>query len=240
MLYVAGEILIWMLLAFLLGIALGWAIWGLRSRQEAERHERETQQRLAAAQQDTDRARLQAQEVAAARSRDAETIARLQAVAAASDAASASDATEAARLRHQVADLQAQLASAVEERAEAEQRAGAAEDILEDHDGWEPVGEIPGLEEAQETLGRPVILDDLKVVEGIGPQVEEVLQSAGITNWAALANSNPAALRDILDAAGPDYTAHDPSTWPQQAVLAIGGHWHTLRSLQDSLRGGRA
>jgi predicted flap endonuclease-1-like 5' DNA nuclease len=236
MLYVAGEILVWMLLAFLLGIGLGWAIWGLRSRQEAERHERETQQRLAAAQQESDRARLQAQELAAARSRDAETIARLQAVAAASDAASASDAAEAARLRHQVADLQAQLAAAVEERAEAEQRAGAAEDILEDHDGWEPVGEIPGLAEAQETLGRPVILDDLKVVEGIGPRVEEILQSAGITNWAALANSNPAALRDILDAAGPEFNAHDPTTWPQQAVLAIGGHWHTLRSLQDSLR----
>jgi predicted flap endonuclease-1-like 5' DNA nuclease len=240
MLYVAGEILIWMLLAFVLGIALGWAIWGLRSRQEAERRDREAQHQLALSQQEAERARLQAQELTAVRTRDAETIARLQAVAAASDAASASDASEAARLRHQVADLQSQLAAAVEERTEAEQRAGAAEDILEDHEGWQPVGEIPGLAEAQDTLGRPVILDDLKVVEGIGPQVEEVLQSAGITNWAGLANSNPTALRDILDAAGPDFSAHDPSTWPQQAVLAIGGHWHTLRSLQDSLREGRA
>jgi predicted flap endonuclease-1-like 5' DNA nuclease len=85
-----------------------------------------------------------------------------------------------------------------------------------------------------------VIIDDLKVVEGIGPQVEEVLQSAGVTNWTTLAKSTPAALRDILNAAGPEFNAHDPSTWPQQAVLAIGGHWHTLRSLQDSLRGGRA
>ena len=138
-----------------------------------------------------------------------------------------------------MADLQAQLAAATEERAEAEQRAGAAEDILEDHEGWEPVGEIPGMEEAQEQLGRPVIIDDLKVVEGIGPQVEEVLQSAGITNWAALANSTPQVLRDVLSGAGPQFNAHDPTTWPQQAVLAIGGHWETLRSLQDSLRGGR-
>ena len=197
------------------------------------------QQRLAAAQQETDRARVQVQELVAARTRDAETIARLQAVAAASDAASASDSSEAAHLRLQVADLQAQLAAATEERAEAEQRAGAAEDILEDHEGWEPVGEIPGMEEAQEKLGRPVIIDDLKVVEGIGPQVEEVLQSAGITNWAALANSTPQVLRDVLSGAGPQFNAHDPTTWPQQAVLAIGGHWETLRSLQDSLRGGR-
>jgi predicted flap endonuclease-1-like 5' DNA nuclease len=227
MLYVAGEILLWMVLAFALGIGLGWLIWGSRSRQEADRREREAQQQLALAHQETDRARLQAQELTAARARDGETIARLQAVAAASETASASDASEAARLRHEVADLQ-------------EQRAGAAEDILEDHEGWQPVGEIPGLEEAQETLGRPVIIDDLKVVEGIGPQVEEVLQSAGVTNWTTLAKSTPAALRDILNAAGPEFNAHDPSTWPQQAVLAIGGHWHTLRSLQDSLRGGRA
>jgi predicted flap endonuclease-1-like 5' DNA nuclease len=240
MLYVAGEILLWMVLAFALGIGLGWLIWGSRSRQEADRREREAQQQLALAHQETDRARLQAQELTAARARDGETIARLQAVAAASETASASDASEAARLRHEVADLQAQLAAAVEERTEAEQRAGAAEDILEDHEGWQPVGEIPGLEEAQETLGRPVIIDDLKVVEGIGPQVEEVLQSAGVTNWTTLAKSTPAALRDILNAAGPEFNAHDPSTWPQQAVLAIGGHWHTLRSLQDSLRGGRA
>ena len=240
MLYVAGEILLWMLLAFLLGLGLGWLIWGLRSRQEAEQRDREVQQRLAAAQQELDRGRLQVQELVAARSRDAEIIARLQAVAAATDAASASDASDAAHLRLQVADLQAQLAAAGEERAEAEQRAGAAEDILEDHEGWEPVGEIPGMEEAQEQLGRPVIIDDLKVIEGIGPQVEEVLQSAGITDWAALANSTPQSLRDVLSGAGPQFNAHDPATWPQQAVLAIGGHWDALRQLQDSLRGGRA
>jgi predicted flap endonuclease-1-like 5' DNA nuclease len=239
MLYVAGEILLWMVLAFLLGIGLGWLIWGSRSRRDADQRDREAQHQVSMAQQEAERARLQVQELTATRTRDSETIARLQAVAAASETARASDTSEAARLRHRVADLEAQLAAAVEERTEAEQRAGAAEDILEDHEGWQPVGEIPGLEEAQETMGRPVIIDDLKVVEGIGPQVEEVLQSAGVTNWATLAKSTPAALRGILDAAGPEFNAHDPSTWPQQAVLAIGGHWHTLRSLQDSLRGGR-
>jgi uncharacterized protein HemX len=102
MLYVAGEILLWMLLAFLLGLGLGWLIWGLRSREDAERRDREVEQRLAAAQQELDRGRVQVQELVAARSRDAEIIARLQAVAAASDAASASDSSEAAHLRLQV------------------------------------------------------------------------------------------------------------------------------------------
>ena len=136
--------------------------------------------------------------------------------------------------------LEALLAASGEERAEAEQRAGAAEDILEDHEEWEPVGEIPGMEQAHEVLGKPVVLDDLKVVEGVGPGIEEVLQGAGITTWAKLAQANPDQLRSVLAAAGSQYQLHDPSTWPQQAVLALGGHWEALKALQDSLRGGHA
>ena len=170
MLYVAGEILIWMVLAGLLGLLLGWLLWGYRSKGEAERAERETQQRVAAAQQQATLAHAQQQELLALRARDTETIARLQAVAAATDAAKATDAAEMAGLRQRVAELEAQLADSCEERAEAEQRADAAEDILEEHEGWEPVGEIPGMEEAHQLLGKPVILDDLKMVEGVGPR----------------------------------------------------------------------
>jgi predicted flap endonuclease-1-like 5' DNA nuclease len=239
MLYVAGEILLWMVLAFVLGLALGWFVWGYRSRSEAERAEREVQHRVGEAQQDAVQAQAQVQELLAIRARDTETIARLQTTAAASAAAAAAGPSETAALRQQVADLETRLAAATEERSEAEQRAGAAEDILEDHGGWTPVGEIPGMEQAQEQLGKPVILDDLKMVEGIGPDVEEVLQAAGITNWAKLAAAEPAQLRAALDAAGPQYAVHDPSTWPQQAVLALGGHWEALRTMQDGLRTGR-
>jgi predicted flap endonuclease-1-like 5' DNA nuclease len=35
MLYVAGEIIVWMALAFLLGVAVGWFVWGVRSRRAA-------------------------------------------------------------------------------------------------------------------------------------------------------------------------------------------------------------
>ena len=48
MLYVAGEILIWMVLAGLLGLALGWFLWGYRSKGEAEKAERGRQQEVAA------------------------------------------------------------------------------------------------------------------------------------------------------------------------------------------------
>ena len=239
MLYVAGEILIWMALAFILGLVLGWFLWGYRSRAEAERAEREVQRRLAEAQQEGELAKGQVQELLAMRARDADTISRLQAVAAATGAATAGDASEVAALRNRVFDLESQLAAAGEERAEAEQRAGAAEDILEEHESWQPVGDIPGMEQAHEILGKPVRLDDLKVIEGIGPRIEEVLQGAGITTWTGLAQANPEQLRSVLTAAGSQYNAYDPTTWPQQAVLALGGHWDALKSLQDGLRGGR-
>src|SRR6187455_2551266 len=32
MLYVAGEIVLWMILAFALGLLIGWFVWGLRQR----------------------------------------------------------------------------------------------------------------------------------------------------------------------------------------------------------------
>ena len=54
MLYVAGEILVWMVLAFILGIVIGWLLWGYRSRTETQRAERELQRRLTAAQQETE------------------------------------------------------------------------------------------------------------------------------------------------------------------------------------------
>jgi predicted flap endonuclease-1-like 5' DNA nuclease len=232
MLYVAGQILIWMALAFILGLAVGWLVWGYRARAAAERAKSEEQQRLAFAHQESEHTQAQVAELMALRARDQEEIARLHAAAGASP--------DAAALQARVHELESRLAASREERSEAEERAGAAEEILERHEDWEPVGSIPGLEQAQATLGKPIIIDDLKLVEGIGPKIEEVLHAAGVNSWAKLAGSTPDQLRSVLAAAGPEYGVHDPSTWPQQAILALGGHWDTLRSMQDNLRGGRA
>jgi|KBSSwiStaDraftv2_1062776.scaffolds.fasta_scaffold122968_3 predicted flap endonuclease-1-like 5' DNA nuclease len=233
MLYLVGEIFVWMALAFVLGVAVGWFIWGYRYRAEAARARADCDRQLAALREQGDQARAQVQELIALRGRDAETITRLQAIS------SVTDPEVNAELRARIAVLESRLAASREERSEAEERAGAAEDILEHHGDWSPVGVIPGLEDAQTTLGKPVVIDDLKVVEGVGPAVEEVLHGAGISSWTALASSTPQQLRAILDAAGPQYRMHDPATWPQQAVLAIGGHWDALRALQDGLRGRR-
>lgn len=82
-------------------------------------------------------------------------------------------------------------------------------------------------------------LDDLKVVEGIGPKIEGLLKDGGINTWAELAAADVDRLKEILTAAGPRYKMHNPGTWPQQAGLAATSQWDALEKLQDELKGGR-
>ncbi|SIP95398.1 ribosomal protein L20 [Solilutibacter tolerans] len=81
--------------------------------------------------------------------------------------------------------------------------------------------------------------DDLKLIEGVGPKIAEVLTEAGIASFQDLANTDAAKLREILDAAGSQFASHDPTTWPQQAELAATGKMDELKALQDELQGGR-
>jgi len=71
--------------------------------------------------------------------------------------------------------------------------------------------------------------DDLKKVEGIGPFFESLLNDAGITTYEHLKNSDRDTLKEIIDAAGPDYRMHEPETWPYQAGLAHRGEWKKLQ-----------
>ncbi len=82
--------------------------------------------------------------------------------------------------------------------------------------------------------------EDLKVVEGIGPKIEELFHNAGIANWHDLANTDVEKLRQILRDAGSRFQMHDPQTWPEQARLADEGKWDELKEYQDFLQGGRA
>ena len=82
-------------------------------------------------------------------------------------------------------------------------------------------------------------LDDLKIVEGVGPKIETLLKEGGISTWAELAAASEERLKEILDAAGPRYQIHDPSTWPAQAKFAVDGQWDELKEYQDMLTGGR-
>ncbi|MCB0641408.1 MAG: 50S ribosomal protein L27, partial [Phaeodactylibacter sp.] len=87
--------------------------------------------------------------------------------------------------------------------------------------------------------GKKVNLNDLKLVEGIGPKIEGLLNDAGIVTWADLAKAATEKVQAILDEAGPRYRMHQPTTWAKQAKLADEGNWEELEAYQARLDGGR-
>ena len=91
----------------------------------------------------------------------------------------------------------------------------------------------PDVVEGARILGRRVRLDDLAVVEGIGPKISEICRSAGIETWRQLADTEVGELRRMLDAAGPRYAVHRPDTWPRQAALLADGRWTEFQQFLD-------
>ena len=89
-------------------------------------------------------------------------------------------------------------------------------------------------------LGKKIKQDDLKIVEGIGPKIEELFHGAGIKTWKALSETSVDKCNQILHDAGPRFTIHNPGTWPKQCLLAYEGKWQELKDWQDSLDGGKA
>lgn len=87
--------------------------------------------------------------------------------------------------------------------------------------------------------GKKIKVDDLKVVEGIGPKIEGLLHEAGIKTWADLADAPTEKVQEVLDAAGPRYRMHNPATWAKQAALCVAENWAELEEYQDRLKGGK-
>ena len=80
--------------------------------------------------------------------------------------------------------------------------------------------------------------NDLTVVEGIGPKINELFQNNGIKTFAQLANATVPQMRAILDAGGSRFRIANPSTWAKQAALAAENNWTELKKLQTALSGG--
>jgi len=66
--------------------------------------------------------------------------------------------------------------------------------------------------------------EDLTRITGIGPVVQELLYSEGITTLEHLAATAPFRLWKILGNAGRQFAYHDPSDWPSQAALEPSDH----------------
>jgi predicted flap endonuclease-1-like 5' DNA nuclease len=76
--------------------------------------------------------------------------------------------------------------------------------------------------------------DNLQIIEGIGPKMEQVLKENGVANLKILANKSPNELRSILDKYGDKYKIIDPSDWTRQASLASNHKWEKLMNHQKA------
>lgn len=88
-------------------------------------------------------------------------------------------------------------------------------------------------------FGKKIIEDDLKIIEGIGPKIEELFQQNGIKTWKSLSETSVDRCQSILDSGGERFVVHSPTTWPKQAELAYLGKWNELKEWQDTLKGGK-
>ena len=81
--------------------------------------------------------------------------------------------------------------------------------------------------------------DDLKVIEGIGPKMEQALFAAGIRTWKRLARTDEATLRTAVEQAGMNF-APSLVTWAEQAGHLARGDFEGFKALTDRLVAGRA
>ena len=95
-------------------------------------------------------------------------------------------------------------------------------------------GDVSTMADPQSLAG-----DDFTKIEGVGPKIAELLNAGGITSFAQLSTTPPDLIKSVLVAGGPSYANHDPSTWPDQAMLAASGEWGQLKEWQDQLIGGK-
>lgn len=93
---------------------------------------------------------------------------------------------------------------------------------------------------AKAAFGKKIKEDDLTVVEGIGPKIQELFKDNGVTSWGILASTAVSRLQEILDSKGERYRVHNPGTWPDQAKMAHEGKWAELKKWQDDHDHGRA
>ncbi len=82
------------------------------------------------------------------------------------------------------------------------------------------------------------IIDDLTLVEGIGPKYRDALMAAGITTFEQVAGLSEERIIEIAQQAGMRRTA-SMGTWAEQAQLAAADDWDALNALKKKLNAGR-
>jgi predicted flap endonuclease-1-like 5' DNA nuclease/uncharacterized protein YneF (UPF0154 family) len=81
--------------------------------------------------------------------------------------------------------------------------------------------------------------NDLKVIEGIGPAIEKLLNAKNINTYKELADSKIEVIQEILNEGGPRFAMHSPETWPMQAQLLFENRMEDFKKLTEELKGGK-
>lgn len=97
--------------------------------------------------------------------------------------------------------------------------------IVQVEDSWTP----------KKNIKKPKDKDNLQIIEGIGPKIEKLLYTNGIEKYEDIVEQDVSWLELILLGAGKKFSIHNPSTWPDQARLAMKGKWSELEEYQDIL-----
>ena len=92
---------------------------------------------------------------------------------------------------------------------------------------------------AKAIFGKRIKENDLTVVEGIGPKIQELFHNHGVNTWRELSECSQGKCQSVLDSGGERFKIHNPGTWPEQARMAADGLWQKLWDWQEELDGGK-
>ncbi|WP_299121739.1 hypothetical protein [uncultured Winogradskyella sp.] len=92
---------------------------------------------------------------------------------------------------------------------------------------------------AKAVFGKRIKENDLTIVEGIGPKIQELFHNHDVKTWKALSECSVDKCQSVLNSGGDRYKIHKPGTWPEQAKMAYEGRWEDLLKWQDELDGGK-
>ena len=82
------------------------------------------------------------------------------------------------------------------------------------------------------TKTSPIERDNLTLIEGIGPKIQELLNNANIYTFHQLSVTKIEDIEAILHKAGSLFSIHNPSKWPKQAELAEKKRFEELANWQ--------
>ena len=77
--------------------------------------------------------------------------------------------------------------------------------------------------------------EDLTILQGVGPKINELMKANGVKTFADIARSSVPDLQKVLAAGGQLSRLANPETWPRQAQFAVDNRWADLKAYQDQL-----